>query len=165
MKRRELEVTDLTQIREILDCCKVLNLALCDGETPYVLPMNFGYTLKDGALTLYLHGGASGYKYELMEKNPNVAFSMYADVIPYEGNRPCQYGNAYVSLLGRGKIEFVTQPQEKMEAMSILMRSQTGKEFIFNERLVSIVQVMRIRVTAYSAKRRPLPERIEKNLS
>ena len=38
------------------------------------------------------------------------------------------------------------------------MKSQTGKDFTFNERLVSIVTVIRIDVAEYTAKHRPLPE-------
>ena len=160
MRRRELEITDLQDIRAVLDTCKVLNLALSDGDIPYVLPMNFGYTLENGQLTLYLHGARDGYKYKLMEKNPNVAFSMYGNVVPFAGEKPCQYGNAYVSLLGRGRIELLTAPEDKIAALETLMRCQTGKDFTFTESLVSIVNVMRIRVTEFSAKRRPLPERL-----
>lgn len=159
MRRRELEVTDLAEIRSILDGCKVLSLALCDGDQPYVLPMNFGYTLEGSTLTLYLHGAKDGYKYEMMAKNPKVSFSMFTDVVPFSGEKPCQYGNAYVSLLGKGTIEILDAPQDKMDALTCLMKSQTGKDFQFNEKLVSIVNVMRITVTEYSAKRRPLPER------
>ena len=41
--------------------------------------------------------------------------------------------------------------------MSILMKTQTGGDFEFNERLVSIVTVIRIDVSEYTAKHRPLP--------
>ena len=44
--------------------------------------------------------------------------------------------------------------------MSILMKTQTGKDFQFNERLVSIVAVIRLDVTEYSAKHRPIPENL-----
>ena len=46
---------------------------------------------------------------------------------------------------------------EKMEAMSILMKTLTGKDFEFSERLVSIVSVIRIDVSDYTAKHRPSP--------
>ena len=50
--------------------------------------------------------------------------------------------------------------QEKMEGMSILMKTQTGKDFSFNERLVSIVSVIRLDVSEYTAKHRPIPENL-----
>ena len=48
-----------------------------------------------------------------------------------------------------------------MKAMSILMKTQTQKDFTFNERLVSIVAVIRIDVSEYTAKKRPIPEKTE----
>ena len=46
---------------------------------------------------------------------------------------------------------------DKEQAMTLLMKTQTGKAFEFNERLVSIVSVIRIEVSEYTAKHRPLP--------
>ena len=64
----------------------------------------------------------------------------------------------YSSIMGRGTATLVEDPEAKMQAMSILMKTQTGKDFTFNERLVSIVTVIRIDVQEYTAKHRPLPE-------
>ena len=47
-------------------------------------------------------------------------------------------------------------PQEKIKALSVLMKTQTGKDFEFNEKLVSIVSVIRIDCDYYTAKHRPL---------
>lgn len=50
----------------------------------------------------------------------------------------------------------VDDPQEKIHGLEVLMKTQTGKDdFKFDERLVSIVSVMRIDVDSISAKRRP----------
>ena len=48
--------------------------------------------------------------------------------------------------------------EEKKKAMSILMKTQTDKDFSFEDRLVSIVTVIRIDAAEYTAKHRPLPE-------
>ena len=56
MTRREREVTDIGEIIKILDNAKVLHLGMVDGDEPYVVPMNYGYTLEDGKLTIWLHG-------------------------------------------------------------------------------------------------------------
>ena len=45
-------------------------------------------------------------------------------------------------------------------SMSVLMKTQTGKDFSFNERLVSIVSVIRVDVSEYTAKHRPIPENL-----
>ena len=51
----------------------------------------------------------------------------------------------------------VETPKEKIRALSALMKTQTGKDFEFNEKLVSIVSVIRIDCDYYTAKHRPLP--------
>ena len=159
--KREREVTDPQQIQYILDTAKVLHLGMVDGDEPYVLPMNYGYTLENGQLTLYLHGATKGRKLDVIQANPKVFFSLECDVVPFEGDRPCQYGTTYASVMGRGIADIVENVEEKCQAMAVLMRTQTGKEFTFNEKLVSIVSVIRIRVSSYTAKHRPLPERLQ----
>ena len=79
------------------------------------------------------------------------------DVQPFSGKVACQYGCSYYSFDGFGTAEIVEAPQEKIKAMSALMKIQTGKDFEFNERLVSIVSVIRIECDYYTAKYRPLP--------
>ena len=157
--KREREVTDLNQIRAILDKSLVLHLGMVDGDEPYVVPMNYGYTLEDGTLTLYLHGATRGRKLEVLRVNPKVFFSMECDVVPFEGPVPCRYGTTYASILGSGEAEIVENVEEKKEAMSILMKTQTGSDFTFDDRMVSIVSVIRIPVRDFTAKCRPMPER------
>ena len=45
----------------------------------------------------------------------------------------------------------------KKEALSILMKTQTGKDFEFTDKLVSIVSIIKVEVAEYTAKCRPLP--------
>ena len=80
--------------------------------------------------------------------------------MPFEGEKPCQYGLVYSSIMGRGTACIVEDVEEKIRAMTMLMKTQTGKDFAFNDRLVSIVSVIRIDVTEYTAKHRPLPEKM-----
>ena len=157
MTRREFEVTDPTQIQHILDESKVLHLGLVDDGMPYIVPMNYGYRLEAGKLTLYLHSASRGYKLDVIAKNPVCCFEMECGLEPFEGKIACQYGVSYYSLMGRGRAVIVEDVGEKMEAMSILMKTQTGKDFEFGERLVSIVSVIRIDVSDYTAKHRPSP--------
>ena len=160
MTKRELQITDPDQIQAILDTAKVLRLGLAVDNEPYVVPMNYGYTMEGEGLTLYLHSAVRGKKLDMIRANPNVFIEMDCDWTPFAGELPCQYGLSYSSLMGRGKARLVEDVEEKMAAMSILMKTQTGKDFSFNERLVSIVTVIRIDVAEYTAKHRPVPEKL-----
>ncbi len=157
LTRREREITDMNQILEILDKAKVLHLGLVDGDEPYVVPMNYGYTYENEKLTIYLHGARRGRKLDVMRANPKVFFEMECDINPFEGDVACKYGITYSSIMGRGKAEVVEDPEEKMKALSVLMKTQTGKDFEFNEKLVSVVAVIKIDVLDFTAKHRPGP--------
>lgn len=160
MTKRERQITDEKQIRGILDTAKILHLGLAVDNEPYVVPMNYGYTMEDGKLVLYLHSAVRGKKLDMIRENPRVFFEMDCDLVPFEGKVPCQYGIAYSSLMGRGTARIIEDVEEKKKAMSILMKTQTEKDFLFEDRLVSIVAVIRIDVLEYTAKHRPLPEKL-----
>ena len=160
MTKRERQVTDPQQILEILDKGQVLHLGLSVNDEPYVVPMNYGYGMEDGKLTLYLHSAVKGKKLDMIRANPNVFFAIDCDRMPFQGDKPCQYGLVYSSVMGWGTAVIVEDVEEKKRAMTALMRTQTGKEFAFEDRLVSIVSVIRIDVAEYTAKHRPLPEKL-----
>jgi nitroimidazol reductase NimA-like FMN-containing flavoprotein (pyridoxamine 5'-phosphate oxidase superfamily) len=156
--RREREVTDIGEIIKILDNAKVLHLGMVDGDEPYVVPMNYGYIMEDDKLTIYLHGANRGRKLDLIRKNPKVFFEMDCDVHPFEGNHACQYGTTYASVMGRGVAHIIEDVEEKIKALNIFMKTQTGKDFEFNEKLVGVVSIIKVDVLDYTAKRRPAPQ-------
>ena len=158
LTKRERQVTDPEHVRHILDTGKVLHLGLAVHDEPYVVPMNYGYTMEEGKLTLYLHSALKGKKLDMMRTNPRVFFEIDCDLMPFEGKVACQYGLVYSSIMGRGTATIVEDVEEKKKAMSVLMKTQTGKDFTFEDRLVSIVAVIRIDAEEYTAKHRPLPE-------
>lgn len=160
MTKRERQVTDEKQIMAILDAGKVLHLGLAVNDEPYVVPMNYGYTHENGKLVVYLHSAVQGKKLDIMRANPKVFFEIDCNRMPFEGKLPCQYGMVYSSVMGKGIATIVEDVEEKIKAMTILMKTQTGKDFTFNEKLVSIVAVIRIDVEEYTAKHRPLPEKM-----
>ena len=153
--RREREVTDPGRICEILDKSMVLHLGMVDGDEPYVVPMNYGYTMEDDKLTVYLHGALWGRKLDIIRVNPKVFFSLECDVVPFDGDIACRYGTTYASVMGSGIAEIVTDVEEKKKGLSVLMKTQTGKDFTFEDKMVSIVSVIKIDVAEYTAKERP----------
>lgn len=155
--KREREVTDINEIKEILDKSMIVHVGMIDGDEPYVVPMNYGYTLEDGELCIYLHGAAVGRKIDIIKANPKVFFEMECDVTPFEGKVACQYGTTYASVMGLGKAEVLETPEEKIDGLVKFMKTQTGKDFAFDEKMVSIVSVIKITAKDFTAKKRPLP--------
>ena len=158
MTRRERQITDPGQILQILDTAKIVHLGLAVDNEPYVVPMNYGYTMEDGKLTVYLHCSHRGRKLDMIRANPNVFLEMECDLVPFEGDVACRYGLAYSSLMGWGKAEIVEDVEEKKKALVLLMKTQTGKEFSFEDKMTTIVTIVKINVSEYTAKCRPLPQ-------
>lgn len=158
MTRREREVTDWQEKLAILDKCKVLHLGLVDGDEAYVVPMNYGYEMQNDTLVLYLHGARQGRKIDLIRQNPKVFFEMDCDITPFEGDIACRYGITYASIMGRGLAEIVEDTEEKKHALSVLMKTQTSKDFVFEDKMVAFVSVIKITASSFTAKRRPLPK-------
>ena len=158
MTRREREITDINEIIKILDKAKVLHLGMIDGDEPYVVPMNYGYEFVDGKLVIYLHGAKRGRKIDVINKNPKVFFELECDIVPFEGEVACKYGITYSSVMGRGVATVTEDENEKIHALSVLMKTQTGKDFTFNSKLVSVVNVIKIEVSEFTAKFRPMPK-------
>lgn len=162
MTRREREITDKKEIEEILGSCGYLHLGLVDDGKPYVVPMNYGVDhAEDGHVVVYLHSGLTGRKLDIIRKNSECCFTMERGIQPFEGRMACQYGVAYECLMGTGQIHIVDDVEEKKKALSVLMTTQTGKAFSFDDKMASIVAVMRIDVDEITAKRRPLPGGLE----
>lgn len=157
MRRRDREVTEPSEILHILDTAKVLHWGLVDEGKPYIVPLNYGYTCEKGKITFYVHGSLEGRKIDVIRKNPDCCVQLECDVQPFAGKVACQFGCSYYSFDGFGTAKILEDPTEKMTALSILMKTQTGKDFEFNEKLVSVVNLIRIECDSYTAKHRPLP--------
>lgn len=157
MTRRERQVTDEAFIRHILDTAKIVHLGMVDGDEPYVVPMNYGYVLEEGKLTLYLHGARRGRKIDVLRENPKVFFEMECDVRPFTNEVACKYGMAYSSLMGNGRAVIVENVAEKQKSLTLLMQTQAKKTFAFTEKLADVVGVIRIDVERFTAKYRPVP--------
>lgn len=159
MTRREQQVTDTNSIIEILEKSKVVHIGMIDGDEPYVVPMNYGYIMEDGKPVLYLHGANRGRKLDVIRNNPKVFYEMVCDIEAFEGDVACRYGITYASIMGRGEAEIVDDVEEKKRALSILMKTQTGKDFEFEDKMTKIVTIIKINTLEYTAKHRPGPKK------
>lgn len=49
-----------------------MHLGMFDENYPYVVPLHYGYEMKDGKLTFYVHGAKEGHKLDCLRKNDHV---------------------------------------------------------------------------------------------
>lgn len=161
MRRSEREVTDRNEIRQILEQADVLRLAMQDEPYPYLVPVNFGFTMEGDQLVLFFHGAKVGKKCDLLQKNPHVSFEAEGkqQLIPPKGTVSCTAGFAYESVIGQGIAELVSG-NEKAELLKKLLEHYNIPFQSFSQEHLERTAVYKIVAEQYTAKRRPIPQGI-----
>lgn len=152
MRRTDREIMEEQKLREIMDKCKVCRLAMQDEDGLYLVPLNYGYTFEGGVLTLYFHSAKEGRKVRAIQKNPEVCFEMDCEHALIEADSPCAYGYEYACVMGNARAVILEDVKEKAEALSILMRHQTGDAFEISEQMADSVAVIKVTAKSYTGK-------------
>ena len=76
MRRKEREVTDLNEIKDILTRAEVLRVALNNGDYPYLFPVNYGFVMDGAQLVLFFHGAKEGAKHAIIARDNKVTFEV-----------------------------------------------------------------------------------------
>ena len=152
MRRADREIRDYGELLAVIARCDVCRLAFNDEEVPYILPLNFGEAVEDGALRLYFHGALEGKKYELLRRNPNVAFECDCghQLVTDASRGYCTM--EYESVIGRGVLEIVPDA-EKEHGLTVLM-AHYDRVFPWSREAAARTCIMRLTVTAMTGKRR-----------
>ncbi len=118
------KVENLEIIYEILDKAQYGTLAICRDDKPYSLPLNFIRIDDD----LYFHGSKNGRKMDILKVNLFASFSVvepYSIISSYfssKENLACPATHFFKSVIIDGKIEFVENYEEKVQALVFLMQ-------------------------------------------
>ncbi len=102
----------------VVDACDCCRLGLVDGDGAYIVPMNFGWEQRGGALTLYFHCAPEGKKLRLLRTQTRAAFEMDTAHAFVRREDACGCTMRYQSVMGRGDICTVEQPAERAHAMA-----------------------------------------------
>ena len=154
MRRKDREVTEISDILSIIDSCKVCRIGMTDDQGIYIVPMNFGYEFVDNRLDIYVHCAKEGRKLSAIVVNPSVCVEMDCEHRLTEDEVACEYGYRFASVIGNGKAHILKDIEEKKHGLSVLMRHQTGREFVFEDAQTKSVAVVRIKIEAFTGKRR-----------
>lgn len=155
MRRVDREITDTKELIEIIEKSKVCHVAMIDGDFPYMVPLSFGYEMTEEGLVLYFHSAKEGKKLDIIRKNSNVCFTISTqEKLIINDDIPCSSGCTYASVIGMGTAEILESAEEKCHALSVLMKHQAGKTFIFDEKQAEMVCVFKISVKEFTGKRK-----------
>lgn len=152
MRRKEKQMPKET-LYKYLKLCKVVRIGLNDEESPYIVPMNYGYENVNGKDVLYMHCATVGKKIDLINSNPNAGFEMDIDYGLTDDDDPSKCSTKYASIIGNGSIEMLDSYTEKINALSIIMKELAGREIqVFDKRIVDKTAILKLTIKNMTGK-------------
>ena len=150
-----MEITGPSAITDILARGDVCHLALIDGGEPYIVALNYGYTWKEENLILYFHCAKTGKKLEAIKSNNSACVMVDIDHVLVAGEKDCKWGMNFSSVVGRGTIAFVSDPDERKMGLDLLMNHYTGRtEFFYDQKVFAMTELLRMDVTGLTGKKK-----------
>ncbi|MFW9940291.1 MAG: pyridoxamine 5'-phosphate oxidase family protein [Candidatus Thorarchaeota archaeon] len=114
MRRVEKEISVNDDIISILKSGKYTIISMCKENEAYLVTLSYGYDETKNAL--YFHCAKEGQKIDFIKSNPFVCGTVIEDN-GYENG--C--GQLYRSVIFRGKMVIVEDPQEKKKGFDVLL--------------------------------------------
>lgn len=149
MRRKDREITERSEIENIMLSAKIMHLGLADNNVPFVVPLHFAF---DGQ-TIYFHSARAGSKIEILKRNNMVCFeiSEYRGVV--ESDSPCDFEASHRTVVGLGRAHFVDDDAEKIRALNLIVARFTEKNFIYSKASLDATMVVRIQIESIKGKK------------
>lgn len=153
MRRKDREVMDLNKIEGIIKRCYCCRIGFWDEGEVYIVPLNFGYEVRDEVYTFYFHGAKEGRKMSIIKNEASVGFEMDTNYALNQADIACGYSARFQSIIGNGIVSMVAEEDLKKHGLSLIMEHNTGREaWEFDEKMLKEVAVFKLTVTKMSCK-------------
>ena len=149
MRREDKEVTDITEIENIIRRASVCRLGLCEKEHPYIVPLCFGY--EDNVL--YFHSAPDGRKLDILKKNNNVCFEIDIDNVLVKAEKACDWSMKYKSIVGFGKAVMIDDTEAKRKALDIIMDNYSDRSFEYPTEAVKNTVIIKVEIESMTGKK------------
>ncbi|MEE9379606.1 MAG: pyridoxamine 5'-phosphate oxidase family protein [Candidatus Lokiarchaeia archaeon] len=151
MRRNEKEISNKDELIGILKNGKYTIISLCKDNEPYIITLSYGYD--ESRHALYFHCAKEGQKIDFIKANPFICGTVIEDNGYEEG---C--GQAFRSVVFRGRMEIVETLEEKKKGLEILINhleidpNPTKIKFLKKENTYETLGMLRLDITDISGK-------------
>jgi len=154
MRRSDREIQDSDEIHDILNIAIIGHLALTDKDQPYVIALNYGVEFGD-PLEIYFHCAPEGRKIDIIKQNNKACFQVETDLELITGEKGCDWGMNYKSVMAFGAIEIIKDPAKRRYGMDIIMSHYSNaKLFEYDEKIFEKTTILRMIVNEITAKQK-----------
>jgi hypothetical protein len=148
-------ITTREQIDAIIRGSAVCRLALAMGDSPYLVPMSFGY---DGS-AIYLHTSRKGKKIEYFEANSRVCFEFERNVGPLpDSKNACKSTFSFETVIGFGTIRELLKLEQREHALKQIVQQYSAERPDFDDQFLAAVRVWEISIDSLTGKKSPQEE-------
>lgn len=147
MRRIERVIREKDAIEKLIKENNVLRLALAVDNTPYLVPLNYGY---DGAF--YMHCAKEGKKLDMIRKNSYVCFEIDSNHELVRGEKACNFTMKYQSIIGYAHAEILEDESDVEKALDVIMKQFSDQEFEYAKTVLSRVAIIKLTVTEMVGK-------------
>lgn len=149
MRKAKQEINKREELVEILKAALICRVAMMDGERPYILPFNYGYS--EGCL--FIHSAPEGKKIELLKQNPEVCFEVEDKMEITTGEKACDWSTRYRSVVGYGKVEILSDDADKQHGLEVIMTSHGAPELTeFNPGNMKRMVILKLTIHSMTGK-------------
>jgi nitroimidazol reductase NimA-like FMN-containing flavoprotein (pyridoxamine 5'-phosphate oxidase superfamily) len=155
MRRTERELKSKEDLKNILDDGKNIQIAFVNDNEPYIVTLNYGYIWDEDKIKFYFHSAPEGRKINCIKSNPKVCFSISICDSFVLGEKACNIGIKYRSIVGYGKMKIIENEDERIFGLNLLMKQYTGKDnWIYDNEIMKRTTVSCLEVEKISGKRK-----------
>ena len=154
MRRKDRQVTDPEKIREIIAACDCCHLGLCDYGRAYIVPLDFGFTEREGRYTFYFHSARAGRKIDLIRQAGWASFEMDTGHEAVPDETACEYTARFQCVMGGGPVSLLETAEEKRAGLAAVMAHVSGEAgpWTFSEAMLERTQVIRLKAEELTCK-------------
>lgn len=153
MRRQDREINEFDKILEVVYECDCCRLGFADGSVPYIVPLNFGIEVHGESVCFYFHGATEGKKVGLLKSNSRAFFEMDTGHELIFGENACSYGFRYKCIMGQGKIETITDFEEKKRGLCSIMKHYTSRsDWNFTDNQLTNTLIFKLIVDSWTCK-------------
>ncbi len=127
---------------------------ISSDNTPYIVPISYAYVRENDTDCIFFHSSIEGHKLDNIKNNNNACFNVVTNV----SCLPAKFSTLYKSATCFGKIEFVTDTDEKLKGIRAIMNkyssdfTEAGEKYIHND--FNNFVVLKLTIEHFSGKGR-----------
>ena len=154
-RRPENAITETSELLEIIRGQKFMTLAMALNNEPYLATMNCAYAPVENCF--YFHCAPEGKKVAYLKANPLV----WGQILEDRGYLMGDCNHAYRTVQFQGRAEFIADPEEKRQALYLMMTQlendpEPSKKRALSEADLAKADVVKVRVLEMSGKKNPV---------